>query len=90
MKKEKITLEIELLEKGDIVLTSGGLAQILEDEFIEDYENNRYGDLIEIRWLESTGEHPSIGSEQLVNKNDCLFDWDTKIEDVKRVEKHLI
>ena len=88
MKKEKII--IELLERGDVILTPGGLAQVTVTEELDDYISaGSYYKAINIRWLESTGEHPTIGSKGVMDRGCCTFNWDSKEEDIKLVEKHI-
>jgi len=88
MKKEKII--IELLERGDIILTPGGLAQVTDSEELEHYiQAGSYYKTISIRWLESTGEHPNIGSKSHIDKGSCIFNWATKEEDIVKVKTHI-
>ena len=87
MKKE--TIIIQIFERGDVILTPGGLAQVVEDEILDDYVNaGSYYKSVKVRWLTKTSEH-CLGSLSHVEKGSCMFDWDTKEEDVKSVKKHL-
>ena len=88
MKVEKVLIEI--LERGDIVLTPAGLGQVVESEEIEHYiQAGSYYKTVRLRWLESTEEHPNIGSMTHVDRGACTYDWSTKEEDIEKVKKHI-
>ena len=88
MRKEKIIIEI--LERGDVVLTPGGLAQVVESEELSHYiQAGSYYKTIKVRWLESTGEHPDIGSITNIEKESCIYNWESKEKDLEKVKKHI-
>lgn len=81
MKTENI--KIELLERGDIILTPGGLAQVTKDEDLQDYiDAGSYYKIIKVRWLSKSSKTPRGNN---VEKASCTFKWDTKEKDIENL-----